>query len=85
MAATQTGNARVTYVCKHLRTKSLYIPADERGASVLVEPSETAHYWCNRTGAETGPDNDFAGPRECRAERTCYVAMPVVIRFPATE
>ena len=76
--ATETVNGHVVHVCKHLRTKSLFTP-DARGNRVLVEPSPTAHYWCNRSGTGIGPDNDFVGPKDCGAERTCYISVPLLV------
>ncbi|MAF09593.1 hypothetical protein CMK11_04010 [Candidatus Poribacteria bacterium] len=74
--------ATMAHVCKYLRTKSMYT-ADERGAEVLVEPSETGVYWCNRTGGSMGPDRDIAGPHECAGDRACYLATPVLLATAA--
>jgi len=68
----------VVYVCKHLRTKSLFT-SDARGNRVLVEPAPAAYYWCTRSGTGFGPDNDFVGPKECVAERTCYHPVPLLL------
>lgn len=68
---------QLVHVCKHLRTKSLFTP--EGRGKVLVEPSPTATYWCNRSGTAIGPDNDFVGPKECHAGRTCYLPTPLVL------
>ena len=71
-------------VCRYLRTKSLYIGNTE-GTRVLVEPSETAVYWCNRTGGSMGPDHDIAGPQECDGSRSCYLGVPLVLTDGPTE
>jgi len=70
--------ARMVYVCKHLRTKSMYT-AEDRGAEALVRPSDTAVFWCNSTGGSMGPDQDIAGSRYCTGERSCYLAAPVLL------
>lgn len=76
--ATDTVTGHVVHVCKHLRTKALFTP-DARGNRALVEPSPTAHYWCNRSGTGIGPDNDFVSPAECDADRACYISVPLLL------
>jgi hypothetical protein len=74
--------AAIAYVCKHLCTKSMYT-AEERGSRALLEPSDTAVFWCNKTGGAMGPDQDIAGPRECGDGRSCYLAAPVLMTAAA--
>ncbi|MDA1190378.1 MAG: hypothetical protein O3A46_01695 [Candidatus Poribacteria bacterium] len=71
--------ANVVYVCRFLRTKTMFIP-DERENRVLVEPSDTAMYWCNKTGNGMGPDADFVGPRDCKYGRDCFVSAPLLLK-----
>ncbi len=64
-----------THLCKHLRTKSMYIPAlsRENRAGAPLEPSGCpAHYWCNCTSTETGPDDKQVGPGACDNSRSCF-------------
>ncbi|MBM3213529.1 hypothetical protein FJZ36_01215 [Candidatus Poribacteria bacterium] len=81
--ATSRQDARVVQVCRHLRTKSAFIP-NEEGSRALVEPTETSQYWCNRSGGATGPDNGFAHPHECTGERSCYLAAPLLLTGTGT-
>lgn len=74
--------AEMAYVCKHLRTKSMYT-AEERGAEALIRPSDTAVFWCNRTGGAMGPDQDIAGSRYCTDDRGCCLAAPVLLDVSA--
>ena len=60
-------------VCKHLRTKKLYIP--EHSAEAFAEPAEPgaeAFYWCNRTLTATGVDDQPVHVRLCTRERCCF-------------
>ena len=61
-------------LCKHLRTKSMFIPA--MAAELASKPEEaahhSAHYWCNCTVTETGPDDHPVGPQRCRPSRQCF-------------
>lgn len=63
-----------TILCKHLRTKSMFIPAvASEFASNPDEPqSRSAHYWCNCTVTETGPDDNPVGPQRCKPSRQCF-------------
>ena len=73
------GKTRVVTICKYLRTKAAYI-GDEGCREALAVPSETAIYWCNRTGEPLGPDADLVGPEECAQERPCFAGIPLVLR-----
>jgi len=61
-------------LCKHLRTKSMFIPAlaHEAAAEPEAQLNRSAHYWCNRTVAETGPDDGPAAPHRCQGGRQCF-------------
>ena len=61
--------------CKHLRTKSMYIPALVREPAGEPEKQPSAsprHYWCNCTQSETGPDDKHVGPQGCASGRGCF-------------
>jgi hypothetical protein len=61
-------------LCKHLRTKSMFIPA--LAQELASDPDQllnhSAHYWCNCTVTETGPDDQPVGPKRCQFSRTCF-------------
>jgi hypothetical protein len=65
-------------ICKHLRTKSMYIPALARPSATATgeaPESELEHSspcWCNCTMTETGPDDRPVGRLACRTGRRCY-------------
>jgi hypothetical protein len=64
-----------TNVCKHLRTKKMYIPAqaDEVFASGGGTQSEhVGHCWCNRTLNEVGVDDQQANVQTCNPSRMCF-------------
>jgi len=51
--------------CMHLRSKSMYVEGTQR-------PSENSPCWCNQTQHVLGPDQQFAGARNCTTGRECY-------------
>ena len=61
-------------VCKHLRTKKMYIPAQADEVFAVgddgAEPS--SHCWCNRTLTEVGQDDKQVGIRLCNPSRPCF-------------
>jgi hypothetical protein len=61
-------------LCKHLRTKSMFIPAlaHELASSPNEQQKSSAHYWCNCTVTETGPDDAPVAPHRCQAKRSCF-------------
>ncbi|MDA0745177.1 MAG: hypothetical protein O2954_01580 [bacterium] len=59
--------------CKNLRTKRYYF-SDEPPARYLAEETATTGYWCLRTMGNFGPDDAFACPGTCTAERMCYAS-----------
>ncbi len=63
-----------TILCKHLRTKSMFIPAlaQELASEPDQQLSHSAHYWCNCTVTETGPDDQPVGPQRCTPARRCF-------------
>jgi hypothetical protein len=63
-----------SHVCKHLRTKKMFIPqlADEAFAQENNAFTDTSHCWCNRTLAEVGPDDKQVGVQVCGAARPCF-------------
>jgi len=60
--------------CRHLRTKKMYVPAQEDAAfSEKFDPNSFSHCWCNRTMTETGDDDRLVSFRTCSdPQRRCY-------------
>lgn len=56
--------------CVLLRCKSLYYRADERPG--LLHTSDVMTYWCDRTAADLGPDDEVAGHTQCQPGRGCF-------------
>ncbi len=56
--------------CRYLRVKSMFIPglAETEAAGLAGQP---AHFWCNRTLCEVGPDDRRVSPERCRPGRAC--------------
>lgn len=60
-------------VCKHLRTKKQFIPAQEGEAfAEPTEPVAQEFYWCNRTLSEIGVDDQPAHAKLCARGRCCF-------------
>ncbi len=60
-------------LCRHLRNKSMFIPALAEDPPADPEASErSGHCWCNRTLTETGPDDRPVGTRTCSPARSCF-------------
>lgn len=61
-------------VCKHLRTKSMYIPALTRREDTQPDyvAGHSSHCWCNCTLTETGPDDRPVGAEHCTDTRHCF-------------
>ena len=61
-------------VCRHLRTKKMYIPAqaDEVFAKGADAAESSGHCWCNRTLTEVGLDDKLAGLKDCSPSRSCF-------------
>ena len=61
-------------LCKHLRTKAMFIPALARELASKPDDAlnRSAHYWCNCTVTETGPDDRPVGPQRCQPSRQCF-------------
>ena len=57
--------------CQHLRTKSLYVPA-QRHAKLLLEDGPSTQYWCMVTMGPVGPDENVVCPSECSNLRSCF-------------
>ncbi|MBL7995043.1 hypothetical protein JNM05_06680 [bacterium] len=60
--------------CRHLRTKTAYIPEADQPDAWRSGESSTAQYWCLCTMTTAGPDNQFAAPESCGHARSCFVS-----------
>ena len=62
-------------LCRHLRTKQMYIPVLAAGAlEKHLQPNDDSFYTCNRTLSALGCDDDGVHPRACRPGRSCHQA-----------
>ena len=61
-------------LCKYLRTKKMFIPAqaDEAFSLDAADSGHPGHCWCNCTLTETGPDDGPVGAERCTPERSCF-------------
>lgn len=61
-------------VCKHLRTKKMFIPAqaEEAFAPPGQEAAHDSHCWCNCTLTEAGPDDRPVALHMCHDARPCF-------------
>jgi len=63
-------------LCRHLRTKKMFIPAlEEEMIAELNRPHADGYYWCNRTCTEIGLDDELVGPNACKPGRCCFEAQ----------
>jgi len=67
-------------VCQCLREKKMFYEGDSQplpGAMDIIPAAEKAAqmpsgpFWCALTQKITGPDDQFAGVKSCRAGRSC--------------
>jgi hypothetical protein len=62
-------------VCRHLRTKQMYVPAQAAGAMAKhLHPHDDSFYTCIRTLTALGCDDDAVHPQACCPGRKCYEA-----------
>ena len=59
-------------LCKHLRTKSMFITASTPEAQDEPANQHPPHCWCNCTLTETGPDDRAVGHQVCQPSRPCF-------------
>ncbi|HOW66193.1 MAG TPA: hypothetical protein P5186_13325 [Candidatus Paceibacterota bacterium] len=61
-------------VCRHLRTKKMFIPFQNDSAPGVAEEisGQHPHFWCNRTLTEVGQDDQPVDPCRCREPRACF-------------
>ncbi|MCA9713819.1 MAG: hypothetical protein H6713_19885 [Myxococcales bacterium] len=59
-------------VCKHLRTKALYVYGQDTPDAFST--SRSSGYQCLRTQFVTGPDSAPCVPEDCTRARACFEA-----------
>lgn len=61
-------------LCRHLRTKGMFVLGDEGPPPELPHPAGTAVFWCNLSGWAMGPDVVPANPDRCASScgRDCF-------------
>jgi len=61
-------------LCKHLRTKSLFIGRRPEEAFAEKEGDDVtpSHFWCNRTQSVVGVDGRPAHKAACSPSRSCF-------------
>lgn len=64
--------------CIHLRTKKLYVTNNAENESGAINDSATGQYWCLGTMSPVGPDDGFAAPERCKANRSCFKAKDLI-------
>jgi hypothetical protein len=57
-------------VCRHMRTKALYVYGQDTPDAVMT--SRSSHYHCLRTQFVTGPDQGLCVPERCTPGRSCF-------------
>jgi hypothetical protein len=62
-----TPQSAATPLCRHFRTKKMFIPAQAADVD-----EDGAPCWCNRTMTPLGRDDRPAAPRTCREGRACF-------------
>jgi hypothetical protein len=69
--AIATGSA----MCRYLRNKQMYIPVMAGTVAEMTSPhNDQTFYWCNKTLAALGQDDERVHPCACKPERGCYEA-----------
>ena len=61
-------------LCRHLRTKGMYVLGDDGPPPELPHAPSTAIFWCNLSGWAMGPDVAPANPDRCARScgRECF-------------
>lgn len=73
MTEPTTTPAPVLQLCRHLRTKMMYVMG--RAELDLDAPSSTAQYTCLKTLSVTGPDGGVVSLYDCQAGRCCFETL----------
>jgi hypothetical protein len=62
-------------MCRHLRSKGMYVHGTTEELNTGVPGSGDGYFWCLKTMHLFGPDNQAVNRQECRPDRTCYETM----------
>ncbi len=63
--------------CANLETKKLYVPELRAEAfKEKIDAGYEGHFWCCRTSAEYGPDDEVVNLRACSdPQRRCFKSL----------
>ena len=60
-------------LCRHLRTKGMFVFGDEGPPPALQHVPDTAAFWCNQSGYALGPDSVPCNLGRCSERaRRCF-------------
>ncbi|HHY84863.1 MAG TPA: hypothetical protein GYA07_04915 [Verrucomicrobia bacterium] len=61
-------------VCRHLRTKKMFIPAEADQVFSVEDGhfTHSGHCWCNKTCSEVGFDDRQVSVQLCNPSRSCF-------------
>lgn len=60
-------------LCRHLRTKGMYVLGNAAPPADMQHIPDTAAFWCNCSGWSMGPDVVPANPERCAdPSRACF-------------
>ncbi len=59
-------------LCRHLRTKGMFVSGYDGPPPELPFPPDTAAWWCNLSGWATGPDARPCNRDRCVPGRDCF-------------
>jgi hypothetical protein len=72
---TPSEKTSVPPLCRYLRTKRMYIPAlAEETSEADSQAIDQSFYWCNKTLAALGRDDNPVHPCVCVPGRSCHEA-----------
>lgn len=63
---------KLRITCMNLRHKLMYVDDRHAQRGMVDVNSDTRVYWCSKTGAALGPDDQPVGPGDCSNGRACY-------------
>lgn len=72
----ETPTVKLTVSCQNLRHKAMYSDEAQGVRGMVDETINHIPFFCLATCDSLGPDNEPAGPTECKPERECYCGEP---------
>lgn len=75
-APSQSAQSQSAPLCRHLRSKRMYVTNSFEAEAQADEDIESAygHYWCMQTMYDFGPDDARVQRKACKPGRSCYEA-----------